>query len=154
MINQSCILVVDDDLNILESLRLILEQSGYVVDTAQNGEDAVAKSFANFYNLAIVDWRLGDIEGTKLLGQFRETTPKMMKIMLTGYPSMQNAIDSVNAKADAFLQKPVQVTVLLDKIKELLLQQEQSKKFDQDKVANFIQTRANELISTKNQLKK
>ena len=154
MINQSCILVVDDDLNILESLRLILEQSGYVVDTAQNGEDAVAKSFANFYNLAIVDWRLGDIEGTKLLGLFRETTPKMMKIMLTGYPSMQNAIDSVNAKADAFLQKPVQVKVLFDKIKELLLQQEQSKKFDQDKVANFIQTRANELMATKNQLKK
>ncbi len=154
MVNKSSILIVDDDLNILEPLRLILEQSGYVVDTAQNGEDAVAKSFTNFYNLAIVDWKLPDLEGTKLLGQFRETTPKMMKIMLTGYPSMQNAIDSVNAKADAFLQKPVQVTVLLDKIKELLLEQKQSKKFDQDKVANFIQTRANELISTKSQLKK
>jgi DNA-binding response OmpR family regulator len=147
MTTPSRILLVDDDFTILETLKIIIEENGYLVDTAQTGKEAIEKSFSNFYNLAIVDWRLPDIEGTKLLNQFRETTPKMMKIMLTGYPSMQNAMDSVNAQADAFFQKPISAEVLLEKIKTLLIQQEQSKKFDQDKIAVFIQSRANELRS-------
>ena len=145
MTNQSRILLVDDDFTILETLELILKEVGYLVDVAQTGKEAIEKSFSNFYNLAIVDWRLPDVEGTKLLNQFKQTTPKMMKIMLTGYPSMQNAMDSVNAQADAFFQKPVSTESLLEKIRTLLIQQEQSKKFDQDKVASFIQTRATEL---------
>ncbi len=154
MTNQSRILLVDDDFTILETLELILKEVGYLVDIAQTGKEAIEKSFSNFYNLAIVDWRLPDVEGTKLLNQFKETTPKMMKIMLTGYPSMQNAMDSVNAQADAFFQKPISTELLLEKIRTLLIQQEQSKKFDQDKVASFIQSRASELragqIQTKN----
>lgn len=139
------ILLVDDDNTIRETLKILLEESGYLVDIAVTGEEAVSKSNINFYNLAIVDWRLPDIEGTKLLGQFKQTIPKMMKIMLTGYPSMKNAIDSVNAQADAFLQKPADAEQLLEKIEELLKQQEEEKKIDQQKVAVFIQTRANEL---------
>lgn len=139
------ILLVDDDNTIRETLKILLEESGYLVDIAVTGEEAVSKSNINFYNLAIVDWRLPDIEGTKLLGQFKQTIPKMMKIMLTGYPSMKNAIDSVNAQADAFLQKPADAEQLLEKIEELLEQQEEEKKIDQQKVAVFIQTRANEL---------
>ena len=53
---------------------MLLEEEGYKVDTAQNGKEAIDKSYANFYNLAIVDWRLPDIEGTVLLGKLRETT--------------------------------------------------------------------------------
>lgn len=139
------ILLVDDDNTIRETLKILLEESGYLVDIAVTGEEAVSKSNINFYNLAIVDWRLPDIEGTKLLGQFKQTIPKMIKIMLTGYPSMKNAIDSVNAQADAFLQKPADAEQLLEKIEELLEQQEEEKKIDQQKVAVFIQTRANEL---------
>ncbi len=148
MTNQKRILLVDDDITILETTRFILEQDGYTVDTAQNGAEAVKKSDENFYNLAVVDWRLPDIEGTKLLSRFRVTTPKMMKIMLTGFPSMQNAIDSVNAKADAFLQKPADVQLLLDKIKELLELQEKETKYSEEQVASFIQTRASQILST------
>lgn len=143
------ILLVDDDNTIRETLKILLEESGYLVDIAVTGEEAVSKSNINFYNLAIVDWRLPDIEGTKLLGQFKQTIPKMIKIMLTGYPSMKNAIDSVNAQADAFLQKPADAEQLLEKIEELLEQQEEEKKIDQQKVAVFIQTRANELQTIK-----
>ncbi len=143
------ILIIDDDGSILDTLSLLLDEEGYIVDTALNGETAIAKSKSNFYNLAIVDWRLPDIEGTKLLTQLKETTPKMAKIMLTGYPSMQNAIDAVNQQADAFLLKPVNAEVLLEKIRELLKQQEQARKYDETKIAEFIETRATELVTTK-----
>jgi DNA-binding response OmpR family regulator len=128
---------------------MLLEQEGYLVDTAAEGKEAITKSNNNFYNLAIVDWRLPDIEGTKLLGKLRQTTPKMRKIMLTGFPSMENAIDSVNADADAFFQKPVNANVLLNKIEELLKQQEEAREFNETKMVSFIQTRAMKLTQQK-----
>ena len=145
----SRILIIDDDETIRITLSMLLKEEGYIVDTAENGKEAIAKSNANFYNLAIIDWRLPDTEGTKLLTELKETTPKMVKITLTGFPSMQNAMDSVNAHADAFIIKPVDSSVLLKKIKELLEQQKQAKKFSEDKVANFIETRVRELGQTK-----
>jgi UDP-3-O-[3-hydroxymyristoyl] N-acetylglucosamine deacetylase len=139
------ILIIDDDESISSVLRILLEDEGYAIDTAKNGREAIENSFANFYNLAIVDWRLPDVEGTVLLTKLRETTPKMVKIMLTGFPSMKNAVDSVNAKADAFLQKPVDAETLIKKIKDLLKYQEQERKYSEQRVAEFIQSRVQEV---------
>src|SRR5665648_293073 len=119
MVDKARILLIDDDENIRSTLSLTLELEGFIVDQAENGTEAIAKSFSNFYNLAIVDWRLPDIEGTKLLGKLKETTPKMIKIMLTGYPSMDNAIAAVNERADAFFLKPVDFEIIIEKIREL-----------------------------------
>ena len=143
------ILVIDDDKNIREVLSLALEDEGYLVDKAENGQEAIAKTNANFYNLAIVDWRLPDIEGTKLLGQLKETKPKMMKIMLTGYPSMDNVIAAVNDRADAFLLKPVDFEVLLKKVKNLLKLQEEDLAFNEEKMVIFIETRSKEIMQAK-----
>lgn len=140
------ILLIDDDKNIRQTLAIVLQEEGYGVDTAETGKEAIEKSFANFYNLAIVDWRLPDIEGTELITQLKETTPKMIKIMLTGYPSMNNAIEAVNQHADAFLIKPVDIEELLKKIRELLLLQESNKEFCEDKIVSFIETRTKEIL--------
>jgi len=143
------ILIVDDDESIRSVLSILLEEEGYVVDTAKNGKEAIAKSYANLYNVAIVDWRLPDIEGTVLLGRLRETTPKMIKIMLTGFPSMKNAVDAVNARADAFFQKPADSADLINKISELLKLQREDKRYSEGKVAEYIRTRAAELKQTR-----
>ena len=148
MSNTIKILVVDDDEKIIETLSLALEEEGFSVDTAKTGKEAIVKTFENFYNIAIVDWRLPDIEGTKLLGKLNETTPKMAKLMLTGYPSMDNAIDAVNNSADAFLVKPVHFEKLLAKVKELLKKQEQEKEFSEDKMTNYLKTRVKMLTKT------
>lgn len=139
--NTKRILLIDDDENITGTLSVALEDEGFIVDTAQNGKEAISKSFENFYNIAVVDWRLPDIEGTKLLGKLKETTPKMAKIMLTGFPSMDNAIDAVNNSADAFLVKPVHFEKLLEKINELLQKQENENDYSQEKMTNFLETR-------------
>ena len=64
------------------------------------------------------------------------------KIMVTGYPSMQNAISALNKKADAYLVKPVSVEKLLNSVKEQLQLQKTEKIFCEQKVAEFIEKRA------------
>jgi len=57
----------------------ILEEEGYTVDTAKNGREAIKKSKIKFYNLALIDIRLTDMEGTKLLTKVKDTRPKCEK---------------------------------------------------------------------------
>ena len=139
------ILIIDDDESIRTALTILLESEGYIVDTAENGRIAIEKTYQNFYNLAVVDYRLPDAEGTFLIKQFRATVPKMIKVMLTGYPSTKNAIDAVNNHADAFIEKRIEPSRLLNTIAELLKLQEEDKSFSEMKVADFIQARAIEL---------
>jgi len=145
MVETVRILVVDDDESIRKVLATILEEKGYVVDTAQNGKEAIEKSNAKFYNLALIDIRLPDMEGTKLLTAMKETTPKMVKIIITGYPALQNAIDAVNKGADAYLMKPVSIEEVLSTIRKHLKKQQEARKYSEEKVAEFIETRAKEL---------
>jgi len=147
--NVKKILLIDDDKTIRETLSLALEDEGFIVDTAENGKEAISKSFENFYNIAIVDWRLPDIDGTKLLGKLKETTPKMAKLMLTGFPSMDNAIDAVNNSAEAFLVKPVHFEKLLAKINELLEKQKDEQKFSEEKMTKYLETRVKMLTKKK-----
>jgi len=139
------ILVVDDDESIRKVLAAILEEKGYIVDTAENGKEAIEKSNAKFYNLALIDIRLPDMEGTKLLTAMKQTTPKMVKIIITGYPSLQNAIDAVNKGADGYIVKPLDMDNVLSTIKEHLRKQQEARKYNEEKVTEFIETRAREL---------
>ncbi|TET56347.1 response regulator [Candidatus Bathyarchaeota archaeon] len=139
------ILIVDDEESIRKVLATILEEEGYVAETAKNGKEAIEKSETKFYNLALIDIRLPDMEGTELLTAIKETTPKMVKIIMTGYPSLQNAVEAVNKGADAYILKPFKVEDILKTIKEELKKQRAARKYSEEKVAEFIVTRAKEL---------
>jgi len=139
------IIVVDDDESIRKTLAAILEDEGYLVDTAESGKEAILKTNANFYNLALIDVRLLDMEGTELLIRIKDTVPRMRKIIITGYPTVHNAIDAVNRNADAYLLKPFDVGKVLFVIREQLKQQEEEMEFSQEKVTEFIETRVREL---------
>jgi DNA-binding NtrC family response regulator len=95
--------------------------------------------------LTMIDIKLPDTEGTKLLTAMKETTPTMAKIIITGYPSLQNAIEAVNQGADSFVVKPLNIETVLQTIKKCLRKQQEAKEYSQEKVAEFIQTRAREL---------
>jgi len=139
------ILVIDDEENIRKTISLTLQHAGYTVDTAENGKQAVEKSQKNFYNLALIDIRLPDMEGTQLLTALRETTPRMRKIILTGFPALQNAVTAINKGVDAYLVKPVNTDELLKVIKDQLDKQKKEKDYSQEKIAQFIETRFKEL---------
>ena len=144
------ILVIDDDEAVLKSMARLLDFEGYQVDTAKTGKEAVEKSQLNFYNLALIDIRLPDMEGTALLRAMRDMVPRMVKIILTGYPSTSNAIEAANKGADAYVIKPVIDTDdFLRKIKEHLRKQEESEHYDDKKVTDFVKTRLKQLESKK-----
>jgi two-component system OmpR family response regulator len=139
------ILIVDDDESVRETFTAILEENGYIVDTAENGRDAIEKSNKNFYNAAFIDIRLPDMDGTDLLTAMKETTPKMRKIIITGYPALQNAINAVNKNADAYVLKPPKMRDVLSMLKEQLQKQKDEKSFSESKVAEFIEKRAKQI---------
>ena len=139
------ILVVDDDEAIRTTMKAILEDEGYLVDLAGTGKEAIQKTQEKNYNVALLDIRLPDMEGVELLKLMKDATPRTRKIMVTGYPSMQNAITALNKNADAYLIKPVNVEKLLSTVKEQLQLQEEERQFSEQKVAEFIETRVKEL---------
>ena len=142
------ILVVDDDVNIRKSLEAILSAEGYDVDLAGDGKEAIRKSESATYNIALIDIRLPDMDGVELLTRMRESVPKTRKIIITGYPSMQNAIEAVNRKADAYIVKPVDVEKLLITIETHLELQEMEKTYSEEKVVEYIETRVKEITNT------
>ena len=139
------LLIVDDDEDILRNLERILRLEGYETDTARTGLEAIEKTRRNFYNLALLDIKLPDMEGTELLRKMHETFPEMIKIMVTGYPDLENAIKSLNFGADAYLIKPVSVQKLLDVVKQKLDEQRNIEKMTEEKVKKWIETRIRKL---------
>jgi len=139
------ILVIDDDEGIRRTLAAILEEEGYLVETVESGKEAIARTNKSFYNVALIDIRLLDMEGTELLTKIKPTVPRMRKIIITGYPTVQNAIEAVNRNADAYLLKPFDIGKVLFVIKDQLKKQEEENRFNQEKVTEFIETRVREL---------
>jgi len=139
------ILVVDDDETIRTTMKAILEDEGYLVDLASTGEEAIQLTMKKTYNIALLDIRLPDMEGIELLKLMRDSVPRTRKVMVTGYPSMQNAIAALNKSADAYLLKPIDIEKLLALVKEQLEAQENERKFSEQKVAEFIESRVKEI---------
>ncbi|MCX8150960.1 MAG: response regulator [Candidatus Bathyarchaeota archaeon] len=145
MSEQARILVIDDDENITQVVAAILKDKGYSVDVASSGSEAIIKSETNHYDLMLIDIRLPDMEGTELLSRIRDTTPKIRKIIVTGYPTLQNAVTALNKNADAYIMKPFDVEKMLATISEQLKKQKAERQFDEERVAEFIETRVKEL---------
>src|SRR5674476_991558 len=106
MVNTKSILIVDDDETILAVLKEILELDGYTVETAATGKEAIEKSENILVNLSLLDIKLPDMEGTELITKLHKADPQMIKIIITGFPSFDNAVKSLNLGADAYIMKP------------------------------------------------
>ena len=143
------ILVVEDDKAILKGLRGILQSEDYGVDTAETGQEALQKFQNKLFNLALLDIKLPDVEGTELLKIMHKNQPEMMKIMVTGYPSLENAVIALNQGADAYVIKPVKPEKLLDLIEDKLDEQSEAEKMTEEKVTEWIKTRARKIANAK-----
>jgi DNA-binding response OmpR family regulator len=139
------ILAVDDDNDILESVRIILESEGYLVETAGRGAEALEKALNQSFDLALLDIKLPDMEGQKLLGRMGEIRPDMKKIMVTGNATTDNAIEALNNGADAYLTKPVDPEELLKVVGSKLKEQDDTKKMNEEKVAEWLRIRVKNL---------
>lgn len=137
------ILVVDDDVAVLKSFKALLELRGYRVSTAKSGQEAVKKACNNFYNLALIDIKLPDVEGTEVLWEFSQINKHMKKIMVTGYASLDNSVESLNLGADGYLMKPVSPGRLLEFVEDKLAEQEREIQHLEEIVGELLQAQKN-----------
>jgi DNA-binding response OmpR family regulator len=114
------ILVVDDDKSILRTFTRMLQKNGYEIDSAETGKEAIEKANCRQYDLALVDIRLPDMDGTDLLAQIKNQLQNTIKIMITGFPSIESGAKALDEGADAYLVKPVKPEELLMLIEEKL----------------------------------
>jgi DNA-binding response OmpR family regulator len=121
-IEKNRILIVDDDKGITDTLKIILDSEGYETETATDGETALKKAENEFFHLVLLDLKLPDMSGIQVLRKLHMISSRTVIIMVTGYPTIDNAVESLNLGASAYIMKPVNPEELLrfvgDKIKE------------------------------------
>ncbi len=116
------ILVVDDEPNIRKTLSIALEADGHHVLTASNPKDALSEANGRYFDLALVDLRLGSESGIDLIGNLLAICPWIKCIVITAYASIDTAVEAMRRGAFDYLPKPFtndQVSVLVNKVSEV-----------------------------------
>ena len=112
------ILIVDDDEEILELFKLILELEGYEVDTAVRGKEAIEKATENEYYLALLDFVLPDIKGTEIASALYKSKRIQKVVFVTGYSHIFDFIDPKIKDRCKVLLKPVSGETLVKTVRE------------------------------------
>ena len=103
---QGSVLIIDDEAAIRESLQTLLELEGYDVETAENGEEGLARLGDRPFDLVLLDLALPDRNGLELLPEIRGIDPQLSIIMITAYGTVEDAVRAMQSGANNFLQKP------------------------------------------------
>ncbi len=115
------ILIVDDEVNLLQSLSDVLKKKGYSVATAQNGLEALGKLKERYFNIAIVDLKMPKMGGMELLEVMKARYPQTLVVILTGYGTIKNAVEAMKKGAYNYLIKPFspdEILLIINKIME------------------------------------
>ncbi|MEW6078026.1 MAG: response regulator [Thermodesulfobacteriota bacterium] len=100
------ILVVDDEVAVNNNVRKILAKNGLSVDQALSKDEALAKVNRNSYKLVLLDLRMPGVQGLELLKAITETRPETRVVIITGYASIETAVESARIGAIDYLPKP------------------------------------------------
>jgi len=121
--DKAAILLVDDDINILDTARDILEDAGYNVTTVSDGAKAIAALEQTTFHLVIVDFQLPDATGLELARKVRERNDSTLVILMTGHASLEMAVKAIQEAVYDYLIKPVDPVQLKRTIEKALDQQ-------------------------------
>ena len=114
------ILVVEDEAIMRESLRDWLTESGYQVETIEQGEEALKTIAERDFGILILDLRLPGKDGLEVLREARAQNPKLKGIIITAYPSVQTAVEAMKIGAIDYLPKPFSLDALEKLVQETL----------------------------------
>ena len=101
------ILIIDDDQDFAASLKLILESENYQPLLAHSEEEALESIGKNVVDLALIDIRLGQDNGIDLLVKLKKIQPDILCVMITGFGTMETAIQALKYGAYDYLRKPI-----------------------------------------------
>jgi DNA-binding NtrC family response regulator len=114
------ILVIDDEIDIRESLDTLLSQDGYAVDLAEGGTDGLRKAEAGSYDLILLDLMMPDRSGMEVLKEIRERDRETPVFMITAYGSVENAVNALKSGANDYFSKPWDNEKLLIEIERMI----------------------------------
>jgi len=134
------ILVVDDDGVVLKTLKGVLDAEGYEVDVAESGTAALEKVIGRSYGLMLLDVWLPDMSGVDLLARVQKLDSDCVRIMMTGQPEVDVAIEALNQGADYFFLKPVEPKKMLKVVKEKLKERRGDSSIRKDDVTVVVPT--------------
>jgi len=100
------ILVVDDEMGIRESCKRALTKEGYAIDVAEDGAVGLEKVQANAYDLVLVDLMMPGIGGLDLIRKVHDIDPEIIVVVITGYATIETAVESTKRGAYDYLPKP------------------------------------------------
>jgi two-component system cell cycle response regulator len=152
MSDNATILIIDDDESTCRTLTLIFGKKGYETDTAGTGKEAIDKARGRFFNLALLDIKLPDMEGVALLAPLKEMHPDMVMVMITAYASIETAIQALNDGASAYITKPLNMDEVLATIRGAL--EKQHLVFEKRRAEEALKRANDELRQTVGELKK
>ncbi len=114
------ILVIDDEKNIRDIFSLLLGDHGYLVETAENGRDGIAKAKTAEPDVILLDMHLPDVPGMEVLARIKESAPGTGIIIITAYGTIQSAVEATKLGAYAYLEKPIDNEELLLNVARIL----------------------------------
>lgn len=114
------ILVIDDTKNIRLMLSKCLSGVGYIVDTADSGEEGIEYFKKNRYDIVLLDIRMPKMSGTEVLKKIREINDDTLVIIITAFPTVKNAVDCIKLGAVDYIRKPFTPDKIRNMVKELL----------------------------------
>jgi len=104
--NAGRVLIIDDEAAIRESLQILMEEEGYEVVNAQDGEEGLSLLDVEAFDLVLLDFQLPDRNGLEILKDIRERDPELAVIMITAYGTPENAVAAIQGGAANFIAKP------------------------------------------------
>ena len=113
------ILLVEDDLAQLEPLQVALSQVGHIVDAVEDGATALWLIKEKIYDLLILDWMLPEVSGLEICRQYRSLSHAAPVLMLTAKDTIADKVSGLDAGADDYIVKPVDVLELLARVRAL-----------------------------------
>ena len=117
------VLVVDDEGGMRQILAEYLNEFGYEVDSAVNGQEAMQKYKNGHFDIVLSDLVMSPMDGLELLGEIRKMDPDAIFIMMTGYPSLNSAMEAMKIGATDYVTKPFNIDEIRLKIDRVLLEQ-------------------------------
>jgi two-component system response regulator AtoC len=114
------VLVIDDEESLRHMLASFLAKEGFVVSTAENGAEALARAKETRHAVVLCDVVLPDVDGLRLVEQLREVDHHQLILVMSAYGSLETAIEAVRRGARDYLSKPFQPQELLLKIRRLI----------------------------------
>ena len=114
------VLVIDDDESIRLGCSQSLELDGYLVRTAKNGKEGLEFAREEAFDVVIVDLKMPEVDGMTVLGRLRQEVPDTQVVMITGYATIESAVDAMRVGAYDYLPKPFSSDMLNDVVKRAI----------------------------------